>query len=368
MKTITLKDFGWGSSIGAVWEDTKRHGGSILRHLTWRRLCNLVVLAVELGLRRRSVFSRPIAIKIDPANICNFHCPGCRTGQGDESVPKGRITYEHFQDIVDRTYRDAFKLFLYMWGEPFLHNDIFRMIEYAAAKNLSVQLSSNMNARLASDADAIVQSGLEYLVVALDGASQETYEVYRVGGQFETVVDNLKSLIEARKRRRQNFPRIELQFIVFPHNKHEVAAVEELARTLGVDRLTFIDSVGNNLGERDQLAQRDEKRADKCNALWMLACFNWNGTFSPCCDAVDDSFGNILTHSLSQLWNSTKMQKSRSLQTKRPITNGPKTKCSRCRIHGSSVTFLPEEADSSTDDSTSASARNTAHDSPSGVQ
>ncbi len=342
MKTSTLKDFGWGSSIGSALNHLSRHGGSLIRHMTAARLTNLACLSAELALRRTVVRSRPVIIKIEPTNMCNFRCPGCRTGSGEDTSPRGMMKYEDFAKIIDRVHRHALKVVLYMWGEPLINKDIFRMIEYAREKNLAVQISSNMNVFRDSYAERIVESGLEHLIVAMDGVSQEVYETYRVGGDIQKVITNVGNILRVRKAMKRRFPTVELQYIVFPHNRHEIPAAQDLAGRLGVDRMTIIDSTVNT--DKKNVRLRNDKPAapDKCNALWSLACFNWDGSFSPCCDSVDDSFGNIFEQELDELWNNTKMQVSRSLHTNRPILDGPPTKCSRCRIYGNYVTFADE--------------------------
>jgi radical SAM protein with 4Fe4S-binding SPASM domain len=341
MKTLQLKDFGWGASLLSSWEHAKRHGGSILRHLTVPRAINAGLLLLDLALRRRVCRSRPIVVKIEPTNVCNFRCPGCRTGSGQDKSRRGMIRFDDFRSIVDQTCRHAFKCILYMWGEPLIHPDLFRMVRYAAMKNMAVQLSSNLNVFRPSYADQLVQSGLEHLIVAMDGVSQEVYEVYRVGGQVQKVVDNLEAILRARRTRGSRLPFVELQYIVFEHNRHEIPEARQLAERLGVDRLTIIDS--QSRATRPAAGAGPRRRArEKCNMLWMMACVNWDGSLSPCCDSVDDSFGNVLEQGLDVLWNSEKMQRSRSLQTGHPIGGGPRTKCSRCVIRGSRVTFLPE--------------------------
>jgi MoaA/NifB/PqqE/SkfB family radical SAM enzyme len=340
MKTIWLKEHGWGSSL-RTWLDTvSRHGRSVIRHLTFWRVVNTAVVLYEMALRRHKVCGKPLVIKIEPTNFCNFHCPGCWTGTGEYPGPKGTLEFDSFRKMLDPVAWHAYKLILYMWGEPFINKNIFRMIEYATGKNMAVQISTNMNVfRPEIDAPRLVASGLEHMIVALDGVSQEVYETYRVGGRVDKVIQNVEAIVAEKRRQGKKFPFIELQYIVFPHNRHEMDQVRELAVKLGVDRLTFIESK-----TREQAMVKNGKpvEPDKCNSLWMMACFNWDGSLSPCCDSVDDSFGNVLEQDLGTLWNSDKIMKSRSLFTARPIVGGPATKCTRCRIYHGYVTFLPE--------------------------
>jgi len=340
MKTIWRKEHGWGSGM-RTWLDTfSRHGRSVLRHLTLRRVGNTMVVLLELGLRRTKVRGKPLVIKIEPTNFCNFQCPGCRTGTGEDTGPKGTVDFDHFTKMLDQVSGHAYKLILYMWGEPFINKNIFRMIEYATSKNMAVQISTNMNVfRPEIDAPKLVASGLEHMIVALDGVSQEVYQTYRVGGRVGKVITNVEAIVAEKRRQGKRYPFLELQYIVFPHNTHEVDKVRELAARLGGDRLTFIQS---KTREEAKVKNGKPVTPDKCNVLWMMACFNWNGSLSPCCDSVDDSFGNVLEQDFATLWNSQKMIKSRSLHTDHPIEGGPTTKCTRCRIYRGYVDFLPE--------------------------
>lgn len=338
MRTIWLKENSWGFSVQRITEMWQRHGRSVRRHLTVARIANAALLGAELALRRTRMHARPLVTKIEPTNFCNFQCPGCRTGSGEDTSPRGQIAWDDYVQIVDKTARTSFKLILYMWGEPFINKNIFRMIEYAGTKNLGVQISTNLNVfRPEIDAPKLVASGLEHMIVALDGITQEVYEKYRIGGKVDKVIRGVEAVMAERKRQKRKFPFVELQYIVFPHNRHQMQEVQELAGRLGVDRLTFIVS---KTREEAMVEDGQAVKPEKCHALWTMACFNWDGSFSPCCDSVDDSFGNGLREDFGALWNSPKMQASRSLMTNHPRT-GVASKCSRCRIYRGYVTFLP---------------------------
>src|SRR5579884_135409 len=326
MRTIVLKAHGWGGGLRTQWDLVARHLGPVVRHATPARVLNVLQLGYEMLRRTRHVGARPVVVKVEPTNVCNFRCPGCRTGSGQDTSPRGALDLDNFKKIIDRTYRHAFKVILYMWGEPLINKDIFAMIRYARSKNLATQISSNMNVFRPGYAEALVDAGLEQLIVAFDGATQETYQVYRVNGQLQKVMDNVRAVLEARRAKKKKFPQVELQFIAFPHNQHEVPQARAMAAELGVDRFTIIQSLSNTNKARAKTgADGRPRQPDKCNALYMMACFNWDGSFSPCCDSVDDSFGNILEQPLAALWNSPKMQKSRSLHTANPIEGGPAT-------------------------------------------
>lgn len=227
--------------MGSVLTFTKRNGthSYIFRHLTRKRLANYITVKIEKRLRRSFLRGLPYNIIVDTCNICNFNCPLCRTGAMLNSREKGMMSFANFKRFIDPLAEHALLLTLHNWGEPFLNRDVYKMIAYANSKGLATRLSSNLYAMDHQDLERVVDSGLNHITVSLDGAGEETYVKYRVGGHFEQVFDNLKTLIEIKRRRRSPFPVVEWQFLVMRHNEHEIPDVRGLADEIGVDVLTL---------------------------------------------------------------------------------------------------------------------------------
>ena len=76
-------------------------------------------------------------------------------------------------------------------------------------------------------------------MVAVDGATQETYEKYRQGGRLDRVVANIETILRVRKAKGAATPRINMRFVVMSHNEAEIEEARELARRLGVDYFTL---------------------------------------------------------------------------------------------------------------------------------
>jgi MoaA/NifB/PqqE/SkfB family radical SAM enzyme len=89
------------------------------------------------------------------------------------------MTFKTFQRIIDELAPWLYKIRLYNWGEPLMHNDLYRMIAYATEKNIGTEISSHLNVFEDTDAEKLVESGLELLVVSMDGADPATYTRYR---------------------------------------------------------------------------------------------------------------------------------------------------------------------------------------------
>ncbi|MEK6840203.1 MAG: radical SAM protein, partial [Nanoarchaeota archaeon] len=125
---------------------------------------------------------------------------------------------------------------LYLLGEPLMAKDIFLMIKYARSKGLLVQISTNAS-YLKKYTDQVLDSDLSEMIVSVDGATEETYKQYRIGGNFHEVIQGIKHFMDEKKRRGLKNPSVTFQFIVMKHNEHEIEAVEKLAKNLGVDHL-----------------------------------------------------------------------------------------------------------------------------------
>ena len=313
-----------------------------------------------------AVSGLPFVLMIEPTNLCNLRCPLCPSGDGRLTRARGMMDRATFDRILKQT-KGAVK-FLQLWnqGEPLLHPDLPWMIRRAKAHGMFVSMSTNGHPLAdPSVAGSIVRSGLDHLIVSVDGATQETYARYRRGGNLQTVLKGIEHCVEARTIageqgrairnpqsaiRNRKRPWIELQCIVMRHNEHEIPAIKTLAQQLGVDRLslktvqidaadqaeTFLPSERKhsryataqerksstkghgNTGEKpadlpavgfrgkvlEEGTLMTERKRDSCRRLWFSTVINWDGSVVPCCFDKDGDFvmGNILQESLEHIW------------------------------------------------------------------
>ena len=154
-------------------------------------------LSYQLGLLR--VFGLPHILMVEPTNECNLHCPLCPTGAGKLKRPKGQMSFELYQSILSDLDGALSRLMLYNYGEPFLHPRLLDMIAQAHQAEVYTRVSTNGLVFMRSiTADDLIASGLDYVRVSLDGATDATYNVYRVGGQLDRVLEGVR-LLQARK-------------------------------------------------------------------------------------------------------------------------------------------------------------------------
>ena len=211
-----------------------------LLQLSFRKRMNFLKLGLQTlsGTARRWNF--PPIVQIEPTNTCNLRCLTCATGAGFMTRPATFMPFGLYRSIIDQLYRDASLLVFWSWGEPFLHPDACRMIRYAKDRGLLVHSSTNGHFFTEPEqVRQVVESGLDSLIVAVDGLDQQSYETYRKGGNFQRVISSIKNLVAERETAGVIHPRITFRFIVMQHNEHLLPQVKAFAEELGVDAVSF---------------------------------------------------------------------------------------------------------------------------------
>jgi len=177
----------------------------------------------------------PPVVMIEPTNICNLQCPLCPSGNGTLKRAKGYMDLDVFKKIIDDIEKTAFMVVLWNQGEPYLNKDFSKMVKYASDRGLFTLVSTNGN--IDYEAEEIVKSGLDSMIVSLDGTTQETYNKYRVNGKLNTVIKGVKEIVAAKKKLKRSNPLLRWQFLVMKHNEHEIEEIKLLAKELEVDNL-----------------------------------------------------------------------------------------------------------------------------------
>lgn len=164
----------------------------------------------------------PTTIAIDPTNICNLKCPLCPTGLKKMNYKQRVLSIVDFKLLLDKI-PSLKHTYLYNWGESFLNPNIFKMIAYIKRNNTTVQIDTNFSFKKKEDFFVnIVESGLDILRISLDGASQESYSKYKIGGNFDTIISNIKKLVSIKNKLHAEKPVVIWKFIVTRFNENEI--------------------------------------------------------------------------------------------------------------------------------------------------
>jgi radical SAM protein with 4Fe4S-binding SPASM domain len=273
--------------------------------------------------RKPLLVGNPWSASIEPTTSCNLRCTECPTGMRSLSRAKGTMDLNVFRKILDKLSPDLIYLTLYFQGEPMLNPQFPEMVKLARDQRVFVSTSTNGHYLDKKSADLIIRSGLNHLIISLDGLDQQSYEKYRVNGDYQTVVNGIKRLVAAKKAMHSKSPFIEIQFIVMRHNEHQMNQMRDFARQSGVDKLSFktaqvynFDSESTiipTVKEKSRYKQNSDgswvmanKIRNRCHRIWSSLVVTWDGKVVPCCydKNADHLAGNLLDEPLSEIWKS----------------------------------------------------------------
>jgi radical SAM protein with 4Fe4S-binding SPASM domain len=234
----------------------------------------------------------------------------------------GNVRLDDFQRWIDSMASHLIHLNLYFQGEPFIHPEFLRLVEYAHQRKIFTSTSTNAHFITESVARDIVSSGLDQIIVSIDGVTQEVYEQYRVHGKLDKVLEGTRMLVDQKQKMRSPVPHIIFQFLVVAPNEHQIPEVLKLAEQLGVDEVRLKTAQvydyenGNPLLPSDDRYSRYVRREDgtyrvknelenQCWRMWSGCVITWDGRVVPCCFDKDatHALGNLREHSLSEIWN-----------------------------------------------------------------
>lgn len=229
---------------------------------------------------------------------------------------------DFFRQTIDEIHKDLLYLIFYFQGEPFLNKDFLEMVKYAHDKGLYTATSTNAHYLTDEMARKTVESGLDRLIISIDGTSQDVYQQYRVGGRLDKVLEGARNIVKWKKELKSKTPFVFFQFLVVKPNEHQVEEVKKLGKEIGVDQVRFKTAqVYDFENDPHQLIPENNKysryRRNKegkmesksglgnhCWKLWHANVITWDGLVVPCCFDKDamHQLGNLRTQSFKEVW------------------------------------------------------------------
>jgi radical SAM protein with 4Fe4S-binding SPASM domain len=273
---------------------------------------------VRVAARRHqlaSIASFPARVAIEPASACNLECPMCPTP--NKNRKNGIMQPELFRRLVDEiAAHGVSRMFLHLWGEPLIHPHISELIGYAS-QHASIQetvMSTNVTLLNADRTEKLLESGLSYLVLSLDGASAPTYEKLRLGARFEPVMANVANFLE-RRATLGHGPRVVFQIIEMKQTVDEIATFRNRwAPLLREGDEISVKQYNNWSDHSGALPSRGIPFRTPClSFLWDFLAVTWDGTVLPCCFDCEGSLplGDVRTQTLAEVWRGSRLQKMR---------------------------------------------------------
>lgn len=274
----------------------------------------------------------PVSISFEPTTSCNLRCPECPSGLRAFTRPTGMLQKDFFRQTIDEIHKELLYLIFYFQGEPYLNPGFLEMVRYAADKKIYTATSTNAHYLTDENAKKTVESGLDRLIISIDGTTQDTYRQYRVGGNLDKVIQGARNIVKWKKALNSKTPFVFFQFLVVKHNEHQVEEIKQLAKEIGVDEVRFktaqvydyendpnnlipsLDKFSRYKKDSNGVYQPKNKLANRCWKLWHSNVITWDGLVVPCCFDKDamHRLGNLKNESFKTVWHNDNYKQFRS--------------------------------------------------------
>ena len=304
------------------------------KNLTPRRVLNAAKLVSSFyatkWMKRPIQWGKPMTVSFEPTTACNLRCPECPSGLRSFSRPTGNLKKDFFTKSIDELAKDLMYLIFYFQGEPYINPDFLDMAKYASDKGIYTITSTNGHFLNDANAKKTVESGLDRLIISVDGTTQEVYEQYRKEGKLENVLTGARNIVKWKKELKSNTPHIIFQFLVVKPNEHQIPEIYKLAKEVGVDEVKLKTAQVYDYENGNPLIPTIEKYArykkgddgkysvkhkliNHCWKLWHSCVITWDGVVVPCCFDKDADYklGDLKTESFADLWHNDNYQSFR---------------------------------------------------------
>ena len=141
----------------------------------------------------------PFSISFEPTTSCNLRCPECPSGLRAFTRPIGILEKDFFTKTIERLHQEMMYLIFYFQGEPYLNPDFLDMVKFATQKKIYTATSTNAHYLNDENARRTIESGLDRLIISIDGTTQEVYQQYRIGGNLEKVLEGARNIVKRKK-------------------------------------------------------------------------------------------------------------------------------------------------------------------------
>jgi radical SAM protein with 4Fe4S-binding SPASM domain len=300
---------------------------NFLSKLTLRRIWNAakVVSSFYLTkwLQRPIQWGLPFTISFEPTTACNLRCPECPSGLRSFTRATGNLKADFFRSTIDDLYKELMYLIFYFQGEPYINPAFLDMVAYANEKGIYTITSTNGHFLSNENARKTIESGLDRLIISVDGTTQEVYENYRKEGKLEVVLQGARNVVKWKKKLGSNTPHIIFQFLVVQPNEHQIEEIYQIAEEIGIDEVklktaqVYDYEFGNPLIPTIEKYARYAKQADgtyrvknellnHCWKLWHSCVITWDGMVVPCCFDKDANYrlGDLKQSNMRTVWYS----------------------------------------------------------------
>jgi hypothetical protein len=211
-----------------------------MRGMSPKKRLNLAVAGLNLVFRHPRPWSMPLHLQLELTNYCNLCCAVCPTGTGELTRRPQAMSPALAVRVLDEVGPYLLTLTLWGWGESLLHPNLESILQAAARQPAATLLSTN-GVCLGEDrvVDALMRFPPTFLIVAIDGLTDDTNSRLRVGARLAPVLNAVRALAEQKARAHQRLPILQMRFIIMKHNQHEVPQLQDFAAAHRFDQVSL---------------------------------------------------------------------------------------------------------------------------------
>lgn len=307
---------------------------NFISKLTFNRFWNALLVTtsfyISRWLKKPIQWGQPFTISIEPTTACNLGCPECPSGLKAFSRPTGNLRTDFFRKTIDELHEHLLYLIFYFQGEPYINPHFLDMVRYAHERKIYTITSTNGHFLNEKNAAATIRSGLDRLIISVDGTTQEVYQQYRRQGKLEVVLQGARNVVKWKEKLQSSTPHIIFQFLVVKPNEHQIEEVYRLADEIGVNEVklktaqVYDYEFGNHLipsidkyaryrrGEDGRYTIKN-KLLNHCWKLWHSCVITWDGMVVPCCFDKDAThrLGDLKEGTFTSIWQGPAYQQFR---------------------------------------------------------
>lgn len=311
--------------------------------LTAAQMSNSELNLMEFRDGKTELKSTPRRIVFELTNKCNFQCIMC--GREAVNFKTKDLPIEVVKDcepFYDRTE----EVTLHGWGEGTLHPKTAEVLEYLNTFPMLRKYFVTNGSTMPRIMEPIFAHHVDLVALSLDGATPETNNGIRKGGDFNREVASVRRLIEEKASRGANYPFVNLVFTAMARNIHELPMMVELANSLGLPEVkvvyltVFNDSlvpeslvdkqelVMEHFGKAKELAEKyginlklpeiqgtgdfGTMKHKPCPFPWRDLYIGSDGYVRPCQSSADKLLHIRDYGSFEEIWNAEPMRKMRA--------------------------------------------------------
>jgi MoaA/NifB/PqqE/SkfB family radical SAM enzyme len=255
----------------------------------------------------------PRRMSIENTNICTANCLFCPHDQMKRE--KGVMDRKLSEQIIDLCMRYKIHcVSMHGFGEPLLDKYFYDRIRYAKEKGIE-RVTTNTNAGFLNkkNAQKLLESGIDEIYISFDAAQEGTYRTIRPGLKFAQVEENIRYLVELKRRARKKLF-IALSYVECETNKKETREyIDKWQKVVDCISITPM----RNWPEAPMYRAPDEKifRKDPCRLIWTDMRVSWNGEVPLCCNDYDGKviLGDITRQDIKEIWAGSPLKAIRDL-------------------------------------------------------